>query len=114
MKKEKISYGSVKRFGTRYGWTLKQRFGEIEEEQRKFHKCPYCHKLKVKRISAGIWNCRKCNATFTGKAYTLSKIKKVKALTEEDIKQLEAPEESEEESRGEAKEETEEETKEKE
>jgi len=68
-----IGAGSTKRFGTRYGRTLKQKFGEIEAESRKRHKCPYCHKTKVKRIATGIWQCRKCDTKFTGKAYTISK-----------------------------------------
>ncbi len=66
-------YGSVKRFGSRYGRKLKERFGKIETEQRKKQKCPYCSALKVKRLALGIWECRKCKAKFTGKAYSVSK-----------------------------------------
>lgn len=66
-------YGSVKRFGSRYGRKLKERFGKIEAEQRKKQKCPYCSALKVKRLAVGIWECRKCKAKFTGKAYSVSK-----------------------------------------
>ncbi|MBN1502219.1 50S ribosomal protein L37ae [Candidatus Woesearchaeota archaeon] len=62
---------SVKRFGARYGRTTRLRYGEIEQLQRKLHRCPYCHNVKVKRISVGIWHCKKCNAKFTGKAYTI-------------------------------------------
>ena len=69
--KEK-SLGSGKRFGVRYGRSLKQTFAQIEKEHRKLHVCPYCAYTQVKRLSAGIWQCRKCNAKFTGKAYTLS------------------------------------------
>ena len=67
----KTVYSSVKRFGIRYGRTTKMRFGEIEKEQRRFHKCPYCNKMKVKRLSYGIWHCTKCKEKFTGKAFTL-------------------------------------------
>lgn len=70
---ETEKYGSVKRFGPRYGRTLKERFGKIETEQRKKQKCPYCSALKVKRIAIGIWGCKKCGAKFTGKAYSVSK-----------------------------------------
>ncbi len=66
-------FGSIKRFGARYGTKVKHRFGEIEKEQRKKHKCPYCSAEKVKRIAVGIWCCNKCKAKFTGKAYTISK-----------------------------------------
>ncbi len=65
--------GSVKRFGARYGRKPKIKFSKIEAEQRKLHKCPYCNKVAVKRIAVGIWNCRKCKAKFTGKAYSVSK-----------------------------------------
>ena len=65
--------GSVKRFGARYGRKPKLKFSKIEAEQRKLHKCPYCSKIAVKRISVGIWHCRKCNAKFTGRAYSITK-----------------------------------------
>lgn len=65
--------GSAKRFGPRYGSKPKHLFAKIEKEQRRLHKCPYCNALKVKRVAVGIWHCRKCNAKFTGKAYTISK-----------------------------------------
>lgn len=61
---------SIKRFGPRYGRRNKLLFGQIEEQQRRLHKCKYCKKLAVKRISSGIWECKKCGTVFTGKAYT--------------------------------------------
>ncbi len=71
---EKIQkLGSAKRFGARYGTRPKHKFAKIEKEQRKKHKCPYCNALKVKRVVIGIWHCKRCNAKFTGKAYTVSK-----------------------------------------
>ena len=42
---------------------------EIEEQMKKKHNCPYCDRPGVKRISTGIWKCRKCGATFTVGAY---------------------------------------------
>jgi len=72
---KKQGLGSIKRFGTRYGRTTKHKFALIEREQKKKQKCPYCSKLKVKRISVGIWHCRSCDAKFTGRAYSLTKIK---------------------------------------
>ncbi len=73
MAKIKKGLGSIKRFGPRYGRTVKLKLAKIEGEQRKKHKCPYCNSLTVKRVSSGIWYCKKCNSKFTGKAYTLSK-----------------------------------------
>ena len=87
--KEKL--GSVKRFGARYGRKPKEKFAKIEKEQRKLHKCPYCNKVKVKRIAVGIWYCRKCNAKFAGKAYSVSK----KIITKEEILETGIKEEAE-------------------
>ncbi len=65
--------GPVKRFGTRYGRTIKYKLAKIEREQKKQHQCPYCSKNKVKRVSYGIWTCEKCKNTFTARAYTVGK-----------------------------------------
>lgn len=80
--KEK-SFGSVKRFGARYGRTVKHKLAKIEAELRKKHKCPYCHSPSAKRVVVGIWSCKKCNAKFTGKAYSISKKITVKERPEE-------------------------------
>lgn len=61
---------SVKRFGPRYGRRVRAMVGKIETEQRRHHKCQYCSKVAVKRVSFGIWECEKCGAKFTGRAYT--------------------------------------------
>jgi len=87
---EKLGLGSVKRFGARYGRKLKLKLSKIETEQRKLHKCPYCNKIAVKRVAVGIWSCKKCNAKFTGKAYSVSKkitIKEKMAEEEPEIKE---------------------------
>lgn len=87
--KEKL--GSVKRFGARYGRKTKDKFAKIEKEQRKLHKCPYCNNIKVKRVAVGIWHCRKCNAKFAGKAYSIRKkiITKDELLEPEKEKEIE-------------------------
>jgi large subunit ribosomal protein L37Ae len=81
--KEK-SFGSVKRFGPRYGRTVKHKLSKIEAELKKKHKCPYCHSPSVKRVAVGIWSCKKCNSKFTGKAYSVSKKIIVKEKPEEE------------------------------
>ncbi len=73
MAKKKLK--SVKRFGPRYGLTIRLRLAKVEAEQKKLHKCPYCNANRVKRLSLGIWQCKKCKAKFTGKAYTISQQK---------------------------------------
>ncbi len=62
---------SAGRFGSRYGRSIRQKVVDVEKKQRGWHKCPYCSKLRVKRVSAGIWHCRSCNVKFAHKAYTI-------------------------------------------
>ncbi|MFO8016691.1 MAG: hypothetical protein R6U32_06300 [Candidatus Woesearchaeota archaeon] len=74
---------AMKRFGARYGRSLKQKFVGIENLQRKKYKCPYCSSNSVKRESVGIWLCRKCDAKFASRAYTITKRKALKDLIKE-------------------------------
>jgi len=60
--------GSTGRFGARYGKKVRRK---VEKIQRKPHQCPYCSSLRAKRIASGIWYCKKCDAKFTGRAYTV-------------------------------------------
>ncbi|MBI3033485.1 50S ribosomal protein L37ae [Candidatus Woesearchaeota archaeon] len=61
---------STKRFGPRYGITVKQRFDQIEQLQKKAYQCTSCKKMKVKRLALGIWQCQGCHMKFAGKAYS--------------------------------------------
>ena len=61
--------GSTGRFGVRYGLTIRQRVLAVEKRQKVKQRCPYCKKLGVKRLASGIWQCKKCKAKFTGRAY---------------------------------------------
>ena len=85
--KSEEKLGSVKRFGARYGRKTKVKFSKVETEQRKLHKCPYCSKVAVKRLSLGIWQCRKCGVKFTGKAYSVTR----KIITKEAEEMAEEP-----------------------
>lgn len=64
---------TTKRFGARYGRTVKQKVAKIEQLARKSYKCPFCNAVTVKKKSAGIWECGKCSKTFASKAYTVDK-----------------------------------------
>jgi large subunit ribosomal protein L37Ae len=70
---------AVGRYGTRYGRRNRQKVALIEADQKKSHKCPYCAFPKVVRISVGIWQCDKCKAKFTSRAYTVSKVPAIKS-----------------------------------
>ncbi len=62
--------GIAGRFGPRYGSNVKKKWKLVMDKMKGPIKCPRCEtKGKVKRLSTGIWHCKKCNATFTGGAY---------------------------------------------
>ncbi len=77
---------STKRFGPRYGITVKQRFDAIEQMQKKLYQCPNCKKMKVKRLALGIWQCLGCQAKFAGKAYTFGAEVQVGQQEQEELK----------------------------
>lgn len=62
---------SAGRFGARYGKTVKARLVNVEVKQRKKQKCPFCQKLCAKRLSKGIWHCKKCGKKFASDTYYL-------------------------------------------
>lgn len=64
---------SAGRFGARYGKTPKARLVKVEEKQRIKQVCPFCKRLGAKRLSKGIWTCKKCDKKFSSHAYYLEK-----------------------------------------
>jgi len=64
-------FGSIKRFGARYGRRLKDKLSDVEKKSKKLGKCPFCKRIRAKRIAMGIWKCRKCGSKFSGNAYYL-------------------------------------------
>lgn len=75
---------TAKRFGARYGRTLKKRFSEIEVLQKTKYKCPFCNYPKSKRLAVGIWFCKSCSKKFTSRAYTVTKPITIKTRKEEE------------------------------
>lgn len=55
----------------RYGVSLRKRQAAISKEKKTQYTCKVCGKDAVKRISTGIWKCKRCGATFAGGAYNL-------------------------------------------
>ncbi|MBU3907177.1 MAG: 50S ribosomal protein L37ae [Nanoarchaeota archaeon] len=62
---------SAGRFGARYGKRVKTKLVAVEIKQRKRQKCPLCSRLGAKRLSKGIWHCKKCGKKFASDAYYL-------------------------------------------
>lgn len=65
--------GGAGKFEARYGRTNREKFNKIDSLQKATYACPFCNYMKVKRLSMGIWQCEKCKAKFTSKAYTVTK-----------------------------------------
>jgi len=62
---------SAGRFGARYGRSVRNKLVNVEQKQRKKQKCPYCGKIGLKRLSKGIWHCKKCDKKFASDTYYL-------------------------------------------
>jgi large subunit ribosomal protein L37Ae len=62
--------GSTRGLGARYGSTVRKRYVKVVTEMKKPHRCPQCGFPRVKRVSVGVWGCRKCGFTFAGGAYS--------------------------------------------
>jgi large subunit ribosomal protein L37Ae len=67
MKVKKV--GPAGSFGSRYGTVARRRYAEVVSGMRIPHECPRCHVKAVKRLTVGIWSCRKCGVKFAGGAY---------------------------------------------
>jgi len=61
--------GPTRGLGVRYGATVRKRYMRATAGLRKKHRCPQCGFVKVKRVSVGVWKCKKCEYTFAGGAY---------------------------------------------
>ena len=61
------------RFGSGYGTLVRKEFNKVEDLQRKKQESPFYKKAKAKRISAGIWKCKKTGKIFAGPAYYLER-----------------------------------------
>lgn len=77
------------RFGARYGQRVKRKIANIESKQRQKQKCPFCGKT-VKRLSKGIWKCKRCQKKFAAHAYYIeegSVVVKTKKPLQEKVKE---------------------------
>jgi large subunit ribosomal protein L37Ae len=55
--------------GVRYGFSLRDRYIRVLKRRKAKYSCPSCGTGILKRLSVGVWSCRKCEYTFAGGAY---------------------------------------------
>lgn len=60
---------STRRFGARYGSTVRKRVEKIERKKKRKYMCPNCKKRTLRWISIGLWECRKCGFKMAGAAF---------------------------------------------
>jgi len=48
---------------------VRKRYVRVIAGLKKAHRCPQCGFVRVKRVSVGVWKCKKCDYTFAGGAY---------------------------------------------
>lgn len=56
----------------RYGASLRKQVKKMEITQHARYVCTFCGKNTVKRKAVGIWECKGCNKTVAGGAYTVA------------------------------------------
>ena len=64
-----VKVGTSGRFSSRYGVGVRKRVVAVENKMKLDFACPFCGFSKTKREAAGLYNCKKCGAKFTGGAY---------------------------------------------
>lgn len=64
---KKVGLGGA--FGARYGTVARKRYVGIVTGMRQRHECPRCKINSVRRLSVGIWFCKRCGYKFAGGAY---------------------------------------------
>lgn len=60
------------RLGPGYGKKIRKKVNEIEKKSSKKYKCPSCSRIAVKRVSPGVWQCKKCQKKYASGTYTFN------------------------------------------
>jgi len=57
------------RFGSRYGKSIREAVLEADKKAKASYNCPFCSRISVRRVAAGIWQCSKCGKKIASGAY---------------------------------------------
>jgi len=69
MSKRTKKVGTSGKYGPRYGVKIRRSLGKIDSMKARRYTCPRCEHKAVRKVSTGIWECRKCGYKFAGGAY---------------------------------------------
>mmetsp|Transcript_20206 Transcript_20206/g.55068 ORF Transcript_20206/g.55068 Transcript_20206/m.55068 type:complete len:101 (-) Transcript_20206:88-390(-) len=74
MAKHTKRVGITGKYGTRYGASLRKISKKYEIQQHARYACTFCGKENVKRLAAGIWQCKSktCRKTMAGGCWLLT------------------------------------------
>ena len=61
--------GVAGRYGPRYGVRIRKQTSAVTTAKNRSYECPRCNHVSVRRVSTGIWQCRRCDLKFAGGAY---------------------------------------------
>ncbi len=61
--------GSTGWMGARYGLRIRRRVGELDRMRSLDSACPRCATVTVRRVSSGVFECRRCQTRFASGAY---------------------------------------------
>jgi large subunit ribosomal protein L37Ae len=56
--------------GPRYGVRIRKQINTVLTAKNQSYECPRCKHVAVRRVSSGIWRCRRCELKFAGGAYS--------------------------------------------
>lgn len=56
----------------RYGASIRKQYMKAITSKKARYECPRCHKLKLGRKGMAVWECKSCDATFAGAAYSFT------------------------------------------
>ncbi len=60
---------STRRFGARYGATIRKRVEKIERKKKRKYPCPNCRKRTLRWVAVGLWECKNCGFKMAGAAF---------------------------------------------
>jgi large subunit ribosomal protein L37Ae len=72
MARRTYKVGITRKYGTRYGASLRKIIKKFEVQQHAVYLCPFCGKQSVRRLAVGIWACKSCHKQIAGGAWELA------------------------------------------